>query len=363
MDIAFGDVWIYASLLHDIGYLFEGAIEAMSWRSGHELARQGIAAVRDILENQIWSAWGLSSFHNQHIAKSAVSSWFDRTRPRGDTLVSIVEELKSLGDLRPLFAELEASPQLRERRGSLGILAERHGQHIDPSKMDAFDLWRLHYSQFGSESMLHHIDNVCDSLYALAIDGLPNEGLRLIDHGVAGGLIILQINTLFFSTLRALKGMNLPGWETDVQWRTFRAEDQEPVLATEFWWCGIVWAAFSTAFHNVQQLRRSPDSALPETGRFSRVALRPLRLDEDPLSYLGILVDILQEWDRYYVVRKGHVAGKEPLQGVDVPAAVTGGKLQLDLGSRNRTVENSLSAALEGWEALVSLSSCLNASG
>src|ERR1051325_5475373 len=36
-EIAFGNVWIYASLLHDIGYLFEGAIDAMSWRADHDM--------------------------------------------------------------------------------------------------------------------------------------------------------------------------------------------------------------------------------------------------------------------------------------------------------------------------------------
>lgn len=345
VDIVFGDVWIYASLLHDIGYLFEGAIEPMSWRTDHELAQQGIAVVRDILENQIWSEWGLSSLRDQRTARSAVSTWFS-DRPREDTLVAIIEELKSLGDLRELFREIDPPSQI--------------ARQVDGEHMDAFDLWRLHYSQFGPKSMLRHVSNVRDTLYALAIDGIPNNGSRLIDHGVAGGLIILQMNTLFFATLRALKDLSTSGdprladWKEGEQWRTFRAEGHKASLFTDFWWRGIVWASFATAFHNVQQLQQSSES-IPKTGRFRRVDLKPLRLEDDPLSYLGILVDILQEWDRYYVVRKGHVLGKIPLQGVEVSAKITGDKLRLGLGPRSEAVRDSLSATLKDWNAIVSI--------
>jgi hypothetical protein len=38
---AFGDVWNYASILHDIGYLFEGAMARLSWEAHHETARFG----------------------------------------------------------------------------------------------------------------------------------------------------------------------------------------------------------------------------------------------------------------------------------------------------------------------------------
>ena len=43
-------------------------------------------------------------------------------------------------------------------------------------------------------------------------------------------------------------------------------------------------------------------------------------LDDDPLAFLGVLVDGLQEWDRYKVARRGEAAfsGKELLQSIEV---------------------------------------------
>ena len=351
-EIAFGNVWIYASLLHDIGYLFEGAIDAMSWRADHDMARQAITVVRDLWQNQVWSAWGLRSLHYQRIAKDAVTSWF-RTPPRDSTLISILEELRSLGDLRSLLRDIDLPSS---------VLAE-----VPHGCMDAFDLWRLHYSQHHAESMLAHVDYVRDVSYALTVEGLPgdgiSEGMRLIDHGVAGGLLILQVNTLYFAALRELKILKPSGWEVDEQWLTFKGTTRQTEFFTRFWWSGIVWASFATALHNVQQLRRSTRSNRPDTLLFQRTKLHPLALEDDPLAYLGILVDVLQEWDRYQVARTGHVLGKVPLQGVDVRCEIDNGKLQLDLSDRhasdgddrNEKAKRALSAALRDWEALVSL--------
>jgi hypothetical protein len=41
----------------------------------------------------------------------------------------------------------------------------------------------------------------------------------------------------------------------------------------------------------------------------------PISLEEDPIAYLGILVDVLEEWDRYSVF-KG--LNREPIQGTEV---------------------------------------------
>jgi hypothetical protein len=351
-EIAFGNVWIYASLLHDIGYLFEGAIEAMSWRADHAMAHQAIIVVRDLWQNQVWPAWGLRSLHHQRIAKDAVASWF-RSPPRDNTLISIIEELRTLGDLQSLLRDVDLPSK---------VLAE-----LPRGYMDAFDLWHLHYAQHSSGSMLEHVDYVRDASHALAVDGLPgdgmSEGMRLIDHGVAGGLMILQVNTLYFAALRELKILKPNDWEDDAQWRAFKGATRKAEFFTRFWWSGIVWASFATAFHNVQQLRQSARSDRPESLLFRRAKQQPLALDDDPLSYLGILVDILQEWDRYQVARTGHVLGRVPLQGVDVRCEISGGRLRLDLserrvpggGDRNEKAQKALSAALRDWEALVSL--------
>ncbi len=366
LEHVFGDVWMFASLLHDIGYLFEGAIGPTSWQSHHEMARRAISVVRGHQQHQVWSAWGLSSLVDQNIAKLSVPSWF-RSNPGNDTLVSILDELKTLGDLRLLFKDLSSTwsgidRDFSEKAENAPTSFSSESRERLREQTDAFDLWKLHYSSFTSgttqSAMLRHVENVRQATYALAVDGLPGLGLRLIDHGVAGGLILLQINTLFFAAHQALKEARPRDWDQSKQWLAFRGDALGATFKNEFWWAGIVWACFATAFHNVQQLLKSTKSkhSLPKTGRFCHVELSPLRLDDDPLAYLGVLVDIVQEWDRYAVVRAGHLFGKRSLQGSEVTVTYeTDGRLRLNLGERATDAIEALDAALEDWQSLLVL--------
>jgi hypothetical protein len=77
---------------------------------------------------------------------------------------------------------------------------------------------------------------------------------------------------------------------------------------------------------------------------------------EEPLAYLGILVDILQEWDRNYVARASPLTGVSPLQGIDVTAEATGDMLRLDFGSeRNGKITQELDWALKDWTSIVEI--------
>jgi hypothetical protein len=82
-----------------------------------------------------------------------------------------------------------------------------------------------------------------------------------------------------------------------------------------------------------------------------------LTLAEDALAYLGVLVDCLQEWDRYSVGRRSILGGSLPLQGVEVRLGVDAGKVVVNFGSDRRAekVGSALSDALLGWEQLVVL--------
>jgi hypothetical protein len=90
-------------------------------------------------------------------------------------------------------------------------------------------------------------------------------------------------------------------------------------------------------------------------GPISEVHFRPLKLDEDPLAYLGILVDIIQEWDRYSV-RK--VLDGEPVQGNEVELSEDSGLVIVRfLGpegkARASKVEKDLKSFLGEWQKLV----------
>jgi hypothetical protein len=116
-----------------------------------------------------------------------------------------------------------------------------------------------------------------------------------------------------------------------------------------WWWVSLVWATAATALHNVQQ-QESPWPGCVE-------AIQPLGLKEDPLAYLGILVDVLQEWDRYTVFRDSIFTGRLPLQGKDVRLSVYEGRVRIDYGDsgRARKVRAALKTALMGWERIVTV--------
>jgi hypothetical protein len=86
-----------------------------------------------------------------------------------------------------------------------------------------------------------------------------------------------------------------------------------------YWWTGILWATAATALHNAQQELgdgRLSDNQLSKD--HDPIRLPVLRVDEDPLAYLGILVDILQEWDRYSSIPDSAFTANTPCQGSDV---------------------------------------------
>ena len=94
--------------------------------------------------------------------------------------------------------------------------------------------------------------------------------------------------------------------------------------------------------HNVQQMKDLEQSR------------DPLRLEDDPLAYLGILVDCLEEWDRYSVFP---IIGRLPLQSSDVKLTVEGRAIVVDYGDPNRAAEvrKSLELTLLDWKSIVTV--------
>lgn len=124
-------------------------------------------------------------------------------------------------------------------------------------------------------------------------------------------------------------------------------------LDAPHWWSGVVWATAAVALHNVQQNNSYP-------GWKSK-----LQFSEDPLTYLGILVDLLQEWDRPSARRVGSVGGdRRRINASDVNIGFDfDGKIALEFGCRDSDatrreakMKRDLDAALDGWDRLVSFS-------
>jgi hypothetical protein len=80
-----------------------------------------------------------------------------------------------------------------------------------------------------------------------------------------------------------------------------------------------------------------------------------LKLTDDPLAYLGILVDTVEEWDRYSVFKS---LDQEPIQGTEVMLGVLSGKVKLEfLGSekirRTKKLIGDLDGSLLDWQSVL----------
>jgi hypothetical protein len=187
-------------------------------------------------------------------------------------------------------------------------------------------------------------------LMLLSIKACTGTTVRVLDHGVCGGLLLLKYSTLWFCLYEAL---NRAPPAADV-----RDEDVRNKLLTAcnrrspatHWWQSVVWATAAVALHNVQQTKGWPSE--------------PLRLDEDPLAYLGILVDILQEWDRHSMRRTRAIeSDRRGINNDDVWIGNDGSRIFIEYRSRDATqdarnddIRKDLNRSLADWESLVDVS-------
>jgi hypothetical protein len=121
-------------------------------------------------------------------------------------------------------------------------------------------------------------------------------------------------------------------------------------ISEGFWWTGIVWATAATALHNIQQMA--------DLNKIDPDWPGAIALSDDPLAYLGVLVDVIQEWDRYSV-RK--VLDSEPIQGNEVELGAEHGKVKVHfLGSSGKSraekVRSDLNIGLKDWTQILQLS-------
>lgn len=343
--MTFGYLWPYASLLHDIGYLLEGALGPLSLETQHEKIRRGASAVNDYFGQRIWYELGINSTADKQIALGLARITVPSIAT--SSVSSVAASLCELGDLEVLRGQVRVG--LRQKKLSVPRIVSQCGGL--PS--DSFDLWIAHFKAYGQDSMAQRMSLVRDTFYSLQWSGMPKSGIRLLDHAVVSGLILLLQMTFFFrlhSGVRTIGARALwsKGREREILGKLVPASKQ---AQPEWWWTAMVWATGATAIHNIQQEPPSIPGA--------RAALKPLTLAEDALAYLGILVDVLQEWDRYSVVPQSAVLGQLPIQGQDVQLSLDGPpqRVTIRYGDKDRTkkVQSSLSQALAGWDTVVAV--------
>jgi hypothetical protein len=341
----FGDLWPYVSLLHDVGYLFEGGLEVLRAGSHSDHVQCGAEIAEEYFRNRFWIETPLAAATE----RDRVRRWTGITEPdfAPYTVTAVGDSLRSLGNLETLWSCVRTEFKARRMDTKRIAAVDLKGQG------DAFNVWRQHYRVY-SPRMEKRVIQMQTAFYAVMWDGAPGVGVRMLDHGVAGGLLLLLYATYYFQMhygiMAQAKDPKCDQEIRDLEKRiTERIKLNGLVYNAYWWWTSAVWATAATALHNFQQIEP------PWPG--CQDAIKPLAIREDPLAYLGILVDVLQEWDRYTISRTSIFTGELPLQGKDMKLWTSKGLIHLDYGDfkRAKKVTASLTTALKGWKKVVTI--------
>jgi hypothetical protein len=319
--------------------MFEGGLPSLGFRESTEQAAIGVRAARDYFHRQIWTDCNLDVPYLRSslfsiLGESLIPPPFENC----DTLGEIAGQLQFVGTDVSTLGE-----SVCKELDSLGI-SPTHQPVFDEFSTDAFELWAHHYKRFECPGMAQRILSMRNVFNGLIDDGLPGVDLRLLDHGVCSGLLLIMASTYYYRVYVQAKKHEA----TSALAKRFVGEDPRNQPASPaFWWTGIVWATAATALHNIQQMS---DANKLDPGWPGQ-----LDLDDDPIAYLGVLVDILEEWDRYSVFK---ALDAEPIQGTEVELGSTVDKIVLRfLGPHGRKRANKLRGklndALNGWTVLL----------
>jgi len=339
---SFANLWPFASLLHDVGYLFEGSISPLDSSIQDEQINIGVEVAQDYFSHRFWTKCGLDSVYYRDLLRklSGVKEPLLSRR----SIAELGDTLRGLGDLEKLRI---SAKDARDKKGCAAqgrdCLGEKNGL---PG--DAFDLWHRHFIYYDERSMAKRIDFARKVFESLMYEGREGNGLRLLDHGICSGLLILLYSTFYFRTYFGLKKTPPSDKNDKIAWKLFMKQVPKGVRYDSlWWWASVVSVTASVAIHSIQTMKWPSD--------FGR--LKKLSVNEDPMGYLGILVDCIQEWDRSSVSHHEVIGGFLPLQGKDVDLSAKSGKVVIRYPDKAiaKKVKINLDNSLLGWDHVVSI--------
>jgi hypothetical protein len=160
--------------------------------------------------------------------------------------------------------------------------------------------------------------------------GSQKSPLIFLDHGIVSGLFLLQYTVLYTVIKENIQG-GIPNFSENVKSyiKKFNKYNKEALdkynfeFSSDMCYEKIIWATYAAALHNFLLTEDLWPRNYREGDKMQQRQLEyflngKLRIADDPLAYLGIIVDILQEWDRYSVSGDSAIGGPIPIQGKDI---------------------------------------------
>ncbi len=346
----FGDVWPLGSLLHDVGYILEGSLSPASPNTEHERVINGAKVLHDYSNHWLWRHTTVDFRAAINIAKNMNCVVPDYKSSKSMSALS--DRLRDIGNLeniRKKGEENKIDPLNPEDTGEYAL------------NLEAFKLWELFYKKYINKNNIGMVlvekdikNNVEIILIEqdfknnmeLILEKVKNEyvndvwegGIKSkinLNHGVCGGLMLLQASAFWYEFMWGLKSTN---WNY-IHLIQEEKRSNEPIsekvfekikktitnerIPAHIWlreekgfcymdWVKDLWATASVAIHDyVTKEEWNTDVSVTEK------EMLKIDLQTDPLAYLEILVDVLQEWDRYSVLGESAFSESTLLQSYE----------------------------------------------
>jgi hypothetical protein len=198
------------------------------------------------------------------------------------------------------------------------------GSYLGDAAIDGFDL----LEEFCAAHHPRYTGVLHDYFKALNERGAPYSEpyVRVWDHGIASALLFLKLSAFGFRVTDLLKTLN-PGVKkmNDQGVRAVAAVFHTQLALWDYrevvFRKSLAASALAMALHNLRIVTDSPafreERYEPSDLRaFDAVRTRifPVSAEENFLGFLVLLVDQLQDWDRYRIVRTGDAAASRILE-------------------------------------------------
>ena len=180
----FGNYWPYVSILHDIGYVFEGYIDILSTDFQSKQVIIGKNVLNEYFDHHLWYMCNMESMEERSKLLKSIKYNGNIPHIKKNTMSGIADELRNLTKYPNLSNEL--------------IDDSLFNFNVNLST-DIFNLWYSHYKCYGSKSMANRIKYLRNYFDKLIIEGMNKSGIRILDHGVCSGLILIQATTFFYN--------------------------------------------------------------------------------------------------------------------------------------------------------------------
>jgi hypothetical protein len=241
-DVWFLQQWSFASLLHDVGYAFHTLdVDTREDRkqidSVYSLAwvRRQYSNLSQVANDALAQAFAAWSNAYEKVMRPGTASYAN------DAFVEVIERLAQAPWLGDLTAELGGK--------------------------DIFDV--LDASNWGLREYTREV----------ATNGYGGKG-PCVDHAVASGLFLFQYSSFWYWLMKYVHDNTSEAIYREL----IQGFNYNPIFVGN----ALPVACRAVAFHNIQ----------PRVGAASNI-IPQLCLDKEPLTFLAILGDELQRWDRY----------------------------------------------------------------